>query len=115
MKGEKKKKDLAVEMNFPMIVDNMNRRGSKDSGYGTISKLILANMIQPAAHSAGRSHSQFNPIGDHSDFTELASRWPPLRKVSFQHHAGLQTRMLYFGKRKINITLYGTNDIELRC
>ena len=95
MKGEKKKKDLAVEMNFPMIVDNMNRRGSKDSGYGTISKLILANMIQPAAHSAGRSQSQFNPIGDHSDFTELASRWPPLRKVSFQHPAGLQMRMLY--------------------
>lgn len=58
----------------------MNRRGSKDSGYGTISRLILANMIQPSAGHSSRPPSLFIPNGENPDLGDVA-RWMPVKKV----------------------------------
>lgn len=78
----KLRRDLDYERMFPMVGDNMNRRGSKDSGYGTISRLILANMIQPSAGHSSRPSSLFIPNGENPDLGDLA-RWMPVKKVSF--------------------------------
>lgn len=78
----KLRRDLDYERMFPMVGDNMNRRGSKDSGYGTISRLILANMIQPSAGHSSRPPSLFIPNGENPDLGDVA-RWMPVKKVSF--------------------------------